>query len=132
MPVFDDVFDGLTTMTLPQLLLAFLACIGYALSQGRLLGTGQRRLAAGIAVSSAAGFVILASDWMAATMLVAFAVAGIGIFVALAWLLSRLVDLSRGTASTPDVPSVVDAQRPVAAGSDEAAARRRRRHAHSL
>ena len=132
MLVFDDVFDCLRYMTLPQLLLAFLACIGYALSQGRLLDTGGRRLAAGVAASSAVGFVVLSPDWMSASMLVAFAIAGIGIFVALAWLLSTWVGLSRGAAPAAEGTDDLEVAQAAPEGSTVARQRSRRGHAHSV
>lgn len=91
MSVLGHVFDSLKAMSLLQLLLAFLACIGYAAAQGGLLGARGRQWAGLTAVVAAATFTLIANDWMAATMLVAFAVAGLGVFVALAWVLSRWV-----------------------------------------
>lgn len=98
MSVLGHVFDSLKAMSLLQLLLAFLACIGYAGAQGGLLGSRGRQWAGLTALVAAAAFTVLAADWMAATMLVAFAVAGLGVFVALAWVLSRWVTLAGRSA----------------------------------
>ena len=89
MSELGHVFDSLKAMSLLQLLLAFIACTGYVLAQGGLVGARGRRASGVVAAMAAVAFTILASDWMAATMLVAFAVAGLGVFVAAAWLLSR-------------------------------------------
>lgn len=102
MSVLGHVFDNLKAISLLQLLLAFLACIGYAVAQGGLLGSRGRQRAGLMALVAAAAFTLLASDWMAATMLVIFAVAGMGVFVALAWVLSRWV----AGASTPAVSDI--------------------------
>ena len=91
MSMLGHVFDSLKAMSLLQLLLAFGACSGYAVAQGGLIGARGRQWAGMTALATAAAFTLLATDWMAATMLVAFAVAGLGVFVALAWVLSRWV-----------------------------------------
>ena len=98
MSVLGHVFDTLAAMSLLQLLLAFMGCMGYALAQGGLLASGGRQLAGATAVGAAVAFTLLANDWMAAIMLVAFGVAGLGLFVAVAWLLSRSVLAASPTA----------------------------------
>ena len=45
MSVLGDVFGSLKSMSQVQLLLAFIACIGYAFAQGSLLPGRGRRLA---------------------------------------------------------------------------------------
>lgn len=102
MSVLGHVLDSLKAMSLLQLLLAFLACIGYAVAQGGLLGARGRQSAGLTALAAAVSFTLLATDWMAATMLVAFAVAGMGVFVGLAWVLSRWLG-GGGKAATAGV-----------------------------
>ncbi len=101
MSVLGHVFNTLATMSLVQLLLAFMGCMGYALAQGGLLAPRGRQLAGGTALTAAIAFTMLANDWMAGIMLVAFAVAGLGLFVAAAWVLSRSV-LAAGHAGATD------------------------------
>lgn len=91
MTELGDVFGSLKAMSLLQLLLAFLACIGYALAQGRLIGPRGRRCAWALAVLGAGGFALDSPEWMRAAMLVAFAVAGLGVFVAVVWVTSRML-----------------------------------------
>ena len=106
MSELGGVFGGLKAMSLLQLLLAFLACIGYALAQGRLVGPRGRRIAWSVAALGAGGFALESSDRMGATMLLAFAVAGLGLFVVLAWLTSRLLGLARsGSQSSAAEPA---------------------------
>ena len=111
MSALGHVFDILKVMSLPQLLLAFLACIGYTVAQGGMLDTRGRQRAGLTALVATVAFTLLASDWMASIMLVAFAVAGLGVFVALAWLLS--VWVAPADAGTVDAdltqPADVDA-----------------------
>ena len=74
MSVLDDVLESLRLMSQLQLLLAFVACIGYLLAQGGLLGRRGRRGARAGAFRGAAGFVGLGADWLRAAMVVALAV----------------------------------------------------------
>ena len=94
MAVLGEVFDTLRTMSQLQLLLAFIAFIGYALAQGALLSPRTRRYAAAAAVISVIGFAFESAQWMYATMLVTFAVAALGLFAAAAWMTSRFLGLS--------------------------------------
>jgi hypothetical protein len=91
MSVLGDVFDSLKAMTLLQLLLAFIACTGYALAQGGLVSARARRISIGLAALSAIGFAFESSEWMYAAMLLAFAIAGMGLFVMLVWMTSSIV-----------------------------------------
>ena len=94
MTVLDDVFDSLATMSLLQLLLAFVACTGYMLAQGRLVTARARRIAAAAAVVAALAFVLLGGTWARSAMLIAFAIAGLGAFIASVWLSGRLLGLA--------------------------------------
>ena len=95
MSVLGDVFDSLKAMSLLQLLLAFIACIGYASAQGRLLAPRGRRNAGIAAALAAAGFVFESREWTYAAMLLTFAIAGLGVFVAMVWLTSQLLGVAR-------------------------------------
>ncbi|KQU80602.1 MULTISPECIES: hypothetical protein [unclassified Rhizobacter] len=76
-------------MGLPQLLLALIFLCSYGMALGGMLGATGRWRAAGVAASSAIGFGFLTDPWEHAVMMVAFAVIGFGLFLALAWLLAR-------------------------------------------
>ena len=95
MSVLGEVLFGLEVMSHTQLLLAFVACAGYPLAQGSLLGARGRRVAAGAAALAAVGFVMQASAWMHAAMLVAFAVVGMGMFTLAVWATCRLIGTER-------------------------------------
>ena len=95
MSVWGDVFDGLNSMSLPQLLLAFIAGMTYMLAQGKLAPRRARRVAAGAAFGSAVLFVALGEGWERNTMLVVLAVGGIGGFICLAWLSAHLLGFGR-------------------------------------
>lgn len=99
MTELDDVFNSLNGMSLLQLLLAFVACTGYTLAQGGLVSSRSRGIATVSALIAGFAFILLSNTWARSTVLVAMAVAGIGAFVALAWLLGQLF----GSARTPDM-----------------------------
>ncbi len=105
MSVLGDVFGSLKSMSQVQLLLAFMACIGYAFAQGSLLPSRGRRVAWVAAALSAAGFAFVSANWTHATMLLGFAVAGMGSFVALVWLTCRAIGFGRATVSDDATPA---------------------------
>ena len=105
MSVIGEVFGSLKSMSQVQLLLAFIACIGYAFAQGSLLPSRGRYIAWGAAALSAAAFAFLSADWTHAAMLLGFAVAGMGSFVALVWLTSRAIGFGRPTVRNDAAPA---------------------------
>ena len=95
MSVLDEVLGSLRAMSQLQLLLAFVACSGYALAQGGLVGRKGRRIAWALTLLSVVGFAFESTEWMHAAMLAAFGIAGLGLFVAIAWLMSRALGFTR-------------------------------------
>lgn len=126
MSALSGVFESLKSMTQLQLLLAFFTCTGYALAQGRLIGPRVRRCAWALALLGAWGFAFESPEWMGAAMLIAFAVAGFGVFVAVVWVTSRVL----GDTGTP----AAQPQRDPAVQPNAALTRRARptEHAHSI
>ncbi len=99
MSVFDAVLASLQSMSQLQLLLAFMACTAYVAAQGALVSAKGRRIAWSVSAVSVASFAFESTQWVYAAMLATFAVAGLGLFVASAWLLSRALGLSRQRAA---------------------------------
>jgi hypothetical protein len=99
----DDITASLNKLSLLQMVLAwtFVAC--YALALGGLLEPRGSRRAAALAVLAAVLFCAFADNWVHGALLVTFAVAGMGLFVALAWVLARSVSwfLLRGAPAKP-------------------------------
>lgn len=127
MSVIGDVFDSLRAMSLLQLLLAFVACIGYSLAQGALVSSPRVRGLAGVAAFvGAIGYAILGTEWMHAAMLVAFAFAGMGVFVSVVWITSRLLGFSGGGR-----PSTSDDEALVAPRNRAPRSSQNSEHAHS-
>jgi len=119
MTVFDDVFDSLTTMSQSQLLLAFVACIGYTVAQGSLVSGRGRGIAFAATLAAALGFAFHSGAWAHGAVLLAFAVTGFGAFAAIVWLAGRLLGLARPNAAPADAANAADAV--VAEPLDEAA-----------
>ena len=98
---FNDLQSTLQGMGFRQLLPAFTACIAYAVAQGRIAGPAARRWAWGVVVLSAAVFSAMCKRWEHGAVLSAFALAGMGLFTGLVWLISRLIGFRNGTLATP-------------------------------
>lgn len=131
MSVLGDVFGSLESMSQMQLLLAFIACIGYAFAQGSLLPWKGRRIAWAAAVIAAAGFAFESADWTRAAMLLGFAIAGMGTFIALVWMTSRALGLGRNppaidaaTGESMPAPAAARGVPPRGSGAGD--------HAHSI
>ena len=78
----------------------------------------------------AAGFAFVSANWTHATMLLGFAVAGMGSFVALVWLVSRAIGFGRATASADAAPA--ESGFGVTAAAPQPRGARATEHAHSL
>jgi hypothetical protein len=102
MAAFGDVFDSLAAMGQLQLLLAFVACIGYTVAQGKLVSAGGRGIAAVATAVAAVGFAFHSGTWAHGTVLIAVAVAGLGAFAAIVWLFGRLLGLVPARAAHPE------------------------------
>jgi hypothetical protein len=85
----DGIVVTLNKMSFAQMVLAwaFVGC--YALALGGMLGATSSFKAGLAAACAAAAFCMLSDQWVHGALLVIFAVAGMGLFVALAWLLAR-------------------------------------------
>lgn len=103
MAMLNDVFESLKAMTLLHLLLAFVACIGYMLAEGRLVPLRVRLWAGAISATSALVFVIQSPQWTAGAMLVALAIGAVGLFTAIVWALSALLGLRKAAPRGPSV-----------------------------
>ena len=84
-----ELGDSLASMNFVQLLLLFAFVTCYMLAIGGLLGPAARRRFALLALALACAFAALTEPWVHGALLVAFAVAGLGLFVLLTWLLAR-------------------------------------------
>lgn len=108
----DDITVSLNKLSLLQMVCAwtFVAC--YALALGGMLEARGSRRAAGIAVLAAVLFCALGENWVHGALLVMFAVAGMGLFVAVAWALARFAAwfVHRGTPLPPAAPAPVPAK----------------------
>lgn len=85
----SELGDSLERMSFVQLLLLFGFVTCYVLALGGLFGPAVRLRAGGLALLQAMGFIALTDPWVHGALLVAFVVAGLGLFVMLSWLLAR-------------------------------------------
>ena len=99
MSVWGEVFGSLQRMSAVQLLCAFVACIGYALAQGGLVGSRFKLAAVGGAGVAVLGFVLETDAWVHGIVLVVCAVAGLGLFAGAVWLVSGLLGVNAVSAS---------------------------------
>ena len=91
-----ELGDSLASMNFVQLLLLFAFVTCYMLAIGGLLGPAARRRFALLALALACAFAALTEPWVHGALLVAFAVAGLGLFVLLTWLVARWLGPRQG------------------------------------
>jgi hypothetical protein len=120
----NELGDSLERMSFMQLLLLFGFVTTYVVAVGGLFGTTVRLRAAGLALLQAVAFAALTDPWVHGALLVAFVVAGLGLFVMLSWLLARMLgprplpvdvpaDAAGDTSMLPSQPqSLITTSRP--------------------
>ena len=100
----SELGDSLERMSFMQLALLFGFVITYMAAVGGLFGTRVRLRAAALALLQAMAFAALTDPWVHGALLVVFVVAGLGLFVMLAWLLARTL----GPRQMPQPMEAVD------------------------
>jgi hypothetical protein len=84
----EDILTTLRNLSFTQMIFAWLFVGCYALAMGGMLG-GSGSLRAGLAAAaSGVLFAVFSEQWVHGALLVLFAIAGMGFFVAAAWLLA--------------------------------------------
>ena len=96
-----ELLTTLRSMGFIQLLLAFVFLTAYALALSGLTGALGRKRAGAVALLSAIGFAAATQPWAHGVILIAFAVAVLGLFIASAWALSTLFGLAAEKAQPP-------------------------------
>src|SRR5882724_1287915 len=104
----DGLQKTLETLGVIQLLLAFVFVTAYTLALGGMLNERGRWRGALAALLAAIGFTCATSPWVHGVMLTAFAIAGIGLFMALTWLLTKL--FSRYVGSDEAIQEALSSQ----------------------
>jgi hypothetical protein len=109
MTEMGDLSITLNDMGFVQLVLAFAFLISYALAIGGMFGALGRRRAAAAAFAAAIAFAAMTTPWVNGALLVVFAIAGVGLFITLAWALSLLFGAARAPgASVAEAPDVAE------------------------
>ncbi len=118
-----DLNDSLQRMGFMQLVMLFGFLTTYVLALGGLLRGRARVHCACLAATCAVGFAGLTDPWVHGALLMVFVVAGLGLFVLVAWLLARTVAPAQphAVAATPAVQSGPGAAQPAAVGVSAAA-----------
>ena len=93
MSVASDLHSSLESMGFVQLLLAIVFLAAYTVACSPLFGGRGRLRATAIALLAAVGFVAATRPWAHGVLMVACAVAGLGLFSALGWVLSSVLNL---------------------------------------
>jgi hypothetical protein len=106
MSVISELHNSLHTMGLEQHVLAFAFLTSYTLALGRWFGPRGRQRAALAAFAAAIGFAAMTTPWIDGAMLMTLAVAGLGVFIAAAWLLSHML-APRGIDDLPAIAAAV-------------------------
>jgi hypothetical protein len=112
----DGILVTLKNLSFAQIVLAWVFMASYALALGGMLGAKGSLRAAGAALVAAVLFSALSDDWVHGALLILFAVAGMGVFVATSWVLTYSCAwlISRGErqpAASP-APRATAAHRP--------------------
>lgn len=115
-----DLSDSLQRMTFMQLVLLFGFLTAYVLALGAMLSSAGRRHAGVVAFGCAVGFTAFTDPWVHGALLMVFVVAGLGLFVVLAWLLARLSSPRQAQVSQWSAPTtlMVDTLPPVLSQSE--------------
>jgi hypothetical protein len=103
-----ELGDSLERMSFMQLLLLFGVVTSYVVALGGMLSVRLRQRAALLALLLAVAFTALTDPWVHGALLMAFVIAGLGLFVLLSWLLARLLgprELPVEEAAEPALPS---------------------------
>lgn len=87
----SELGDSLERMSFMQLLLLFSFVTSYMLALGGMLGAPARIKAALLALALAAAFAAMTDPWVHGALLMAFVVAGLGLFVLASWLLVWMI-----------------------------------------
>ncbi len=113
----DDILFTLNNLGLVQMVLAWLFVACYALALGGMLGAKGSLRAGLMAAVAAVAFSALSANWVHGALLVMFAIAGMGLFVATSWVLAHGIAwwLSHGQRRhAPKAPALPTAAAPTA------------------
>jgi hypothetical protein len=123
MSVAAELHTSLKSMGFVQLLLAivFLGCYSVACST-LFEGRGRAR-AAGVALLAAVAFTALTQPWVHGALMVAGAVAGLGLFSAIGWVLSSALHVPQVKVPAADEALPLTAEAPAEAAASPSPAR---------
>lgn len=91
----SELQTTLHQLTLAQHLLGLVFLLSYGTALGSMFGRTGRLRALALALLAAAGFAALTQPWEHGVLLVACAIGGIGLFIAIAWVFSTVAASKR-------------------------------------
>lgn len=96
----SELQKTLHQLTLAQHLLGLVFLLSYGTALGSMFGRTGRLRALALALLTGAGFAALTHPWEHGVLLVACAIGGIGLFIAVAWTLSAIAASDRWASDT--------------------------------
>jgi hypothetical protein len=112
MSVASELHLTLRSMGFMQLLIAIVFLAGYSVACSTLFGSRGRTRAAGVALIAAVAFTALTQPWVHGALMVAGAVAGLGLFSAIGWILSAALHHPQAGAAVADELAPEEALQP--------------------
>jgi O-antigen/teichoic acid export membrane protein len=94
MSVASELHTSLRSMGFMQLLLAIVFLTAYSIACSTLFGGRGRARASVVALLAAVAFTALTTPWVHGVLMVTGAVAGLGVFAALAWVSSAALNVA--------------------------------------
>ena len=128
MSVASELHLTLRSMGFMQLLIAIVFLAAYSVACSTLFASRGRTRAAAVALVTAVAFTALTPPWVHGALMVAGAVAGLGLFSAIGWILSVALHQPQTSTAGADDPASEDALAPEAAAP--AAPPRAPQHTH--
>ena len=112
MSVASELHLTLRSMGFMQLLIAIVFLAAYSVACSTLFASRGRTRAAAVALLTAVAFTALTQPWVHGALMVAGAIAGLGLFSAIGWILSAVFHQPRAGTAVADEAVPEDALQP--------------------
>ena len=112
MSVASELHLTLKSMGFMQLLIAIVFLAAYSVACSTLFASRGRARAVAVALLTAVAFTALTQPWVHGALMVAGAIAGLGLFSAIGWVLSTALHPSRAGTAGVDELAAEDALQP--------------------
>lgn len=126
----DEIVHTLNNLGFAQMGLAWLFVGCYALALGGMLGAKGSLRAGLVAAVAAVAFSALSANWVHGALLVLFAIAGMGLFVATSWVLVHGIAWWLNRSQQREAPAAAVSAAPATASRRRLSALRTLWHTH--